>query len=311
MSIKPKILVVDDSIAIVNSLSAILGISGFTVDTAFNGSDALRKIHSANYDLIICDIEMPGISGLDFLARVRQDFGRDIEVILMTGYLEHDYFIEAIRLGASDFIRKPIDTKMMVRSIQDLLYRRSNRHDIAEFYNHLDSAEFQFIVSPKNFSKFAVSKIISSFLRSNIKVPVDALNELLVCVDEMVYNAFIHGTLKLSLAERSLDHQSLTKVIEDKLLDERIASKKISLFLKMDNLKDSIDICVEDEGDGFDFQSWLRTVGTDNSLEIEGHGHGLAMLYHLCDYLQFESGGRRVQVTKKLNNTIVNDPKLG
>ena len=85
MADKARILVVDDSIAIVNSLQSILSISGYNVDSSFNGSDALRKIYKNEYDLVICDIEMPGLSGLEFLGRVRQDFDRSLDVILMTG----------------------------------------------------------------------------------------------------------------------------------------------------------------------------------------------------------------------------------
>jgi len=84
---KPRILVVDDSSSLVLSLSELLKINGFEIDTAFSGIEALHKTEAEEYDLVICDIEMPGINGLEFLSRIRKDYEKDLEVILMTGYL--------------------------------------------------------------------------------------------------------------------------------------------------------------------------------------------------------------------------------
>ncbi|MCB5253763.1 MAG: response regulator [Candidatus Cloacimonadaceae bacterium] len=302
-----KILIVDDSIAIVNSLEAILGVSGYQVETAYNGSDALRKIHQNNYDLVICDIEMPGISGLEFLSRVREDFDDNLDVILMTGYLEHDYFIEAIRLGASDFIRKPIDTKQMINSIRELLFRKRSRDDVSEFYCHLDKASFSFDISAEHFSKFTISKIFSSYLRQYFKIDPMVLNELLICVDEMVYNAYIHGTLELSIRERALTQEELHLVIDEKLQDPKIAKRKMHLVFEIDNEQQMIEIGVSDDGNGFDYPSWINTVQTEQILDIKEHGRGIAMLYHLSDELSFDNEGKSVKIRKSLNMPVRNE----
>ncbi len=306
---RQRILVVDDSIAIVNSLQAILGVSGYQVETAYNGSDALRKIHQNNYDLVICDIEMPGLSGLEFLSRVREDFDDNLDVILMTGYLEHDYFIEAIRLGASDFIRKPIDTKQMINSIRELLFRKRGRNDVSEFYCHLDKASFSFDISAGNFSKFTISKIFSSYLRQYFKIEPMVLNELLVCVDEMVYNAYIHGTLELTVQERALMQDKLHQIITEKLKEPRIAARKMHLTFEVDNENQMIEISVSDDGNGFDYLSWIKTVQTEQILDIKEHGRGIAMLFHLSDELSFENDGRSVKIRKSLIVPAVNEKK--
>jgi len=300
MADRPKILVVDDSIAIVNSLQAILGISGYKVDTAYSGSDALRKIHANSYDLVICDIEMPGLSGLEFLNRVREEYERNLDVILMTGYLDHDYFIEAIRLGASDFIRKPIDTKQLINSIRELVFRKRSRDDKAEFYSHLHKAEFRFEMPARDFSKFALSKVFSSYMRRYFKVSPKVLNELLICVDEMVYNAYIHGTLGLCVEERALAHEALQSVIQEKMADIVIGARKINFGFEVKNSNQTIELYVEDEGEGFDHRKWLESVKNERIFDIEGHGRGIAMLFHLCDQLSFEKDGRTCRIIKSL-----------
>nr|MDK2850623.1 hypothetical protein [Candidatus Cloacimonadota bacterium] len=304
MAEKHHILVVDDSIAIVNSLQSILSISGFNVDKAYNACEAMRKLHNGHYDLVISDIEMPGTSGLEFLSMIREEFGRQIDVILMTGYLEQDYFIEAIRLGASDFIRKPIDTKQIVNSIRELFYRRRNMDDITEFYSQLDKITLCFDLNAAKFSKYAISKIFSSYLQRYFKIDPKTLNELLVCLDEMIYNAYIHGTLGLSPQERSLPHEELIQVIEKRFADPKIKNRKVELTLTIDNLNKEIEISVKDDGGGFDHENWLKMVRNEQILDIKEYGRGLVMLYHLSDELSFENDGRLIRIRKKVANPI-------
>lgn len=296
-----RILIVDDSQSIVNSLSKILQISGYITDTAFNGSDALRKISSENYDLIICDIEMPGVTGLDFLERIRSNFESDVDVILMTGYLDQDYFIRAIRLGAADFIRKPIDAKQIIFSIQGILDRRRTKNSLSNFFLALDSTEISFTIDPLHFTKFSLSKVFNGFFIHNFQLSQNVLNELLIIIDEMVYNAFIHGTLKLNHQERQFDHGKMQELIKNKLKDPEIMNKRISFRLSVNQLENLIRISVEDQGEGFDYQGWLQRVQTEPQLNIEEHGRGISLLYHLTDQVEFSDGGRKISVTKKVS----------
>ena len=78
-----RVLVVDDSISIVESLSKVLHVSGYETDPAYNGREALKKLNENTYDIIICDIEMPGMTGLDLLRHVRNEFGDDIALSLI------------------------------------------------------------------------------------------------------------------------------------------------------------------------------------------------------------------------------------
>ncbi len=87
-----SILIVDDSPEIVQTLSSLLNIHGYQTETALSGREALRMARKNLYDIVVCDIEMPGINGLEFLERIRRD-GHDQEVILMTGYMEQKYFV--------------------------------------------------------------------------------------------------------------------------------------------------------------------------------------------------------------------------
>ena len=297
---KPRILVVDDSSSVVLSLTELLRINGYETDTALSGIEALHKTEAEEYDLVICDIEMPGINGLEFLSRIRKDHDKDLEVILMTGYLENEYFIEAIRLGASDFIHKPIDSKQLSRSIQTVLKRKKKHKDFSEFYNNLEKAEFHFELNPNNFSKFSVSEVFHYFLKQNLNLSRNILNEILICVDEMVYNAYIHGTLDLNMQERGLEHSKLQNLINERLQQPEYASRRIRFHFCLCNNANAIKISVEDDGSGFDYKQWINRVTNEPKLNLEENGRGIAMLYHLADKLEFENEGRKVTICKKI-----------
>ena len=297
---KPRILVVDDSSSVVLSLAELLRINGFEIDTALSGIEALHKTEAEEYDLVICDIEMPGINGLEFLSRIRKDYDKDLEVILMTGYLENEYFIEAIRLGASDFIHKPIDSKQLLRSIQTVLKRKKKHKDFSEFYNNLEKAEFHFELNPNNFSKFSVSEVFHYFLKQNLNLSRNILNEILICVDEMVYNAYIHGTLGLNMQERVLEHNKLQNLINERLQQPEYASRRMRFHFCLCNNANTIKISVEDDGPGFDYKIWINRVANDPKLNLEDNGRGIAMLYHLADKLEFEDEGRKVTICKNI-----------
>jgi two-component system response regulator AtoC len=122
-----NVLIVDDSPSLAQSLCKILTMHEIKADAVFNAQDALQKIRRHRYELMLCDIEMPGYSGLELLERIRQDEEHDLDVILMTGHLEPKYFIRAIQLGAVDFISKPIEAQQLVGMISCHLKRRHSR----------------------------------------------------------------------------------------------------------------------------------------------------------------------------------------
>lgn len=104
----PRILVVDDDAMLRNLLVDVLTHEGYIVDVAACGEDALARLDVQPVDLVITDVVMPGISGVDVLRNARRKFP-DLDVIVMTGYASVDTAIRSIRLGAVDYITKPFN----------------------------------------------------------------------------------------------------------------------------------------------------------------------------------------------------------
>ncbi|MDP2156490.1 MAG: sigma-54 dependent transcriptional regulator, partial [Nitrospirota bacterium] len=114
-----KILVVDDERDICRALEFLLSREGYKIVTAFNGADALRKIEAEEFDLVISDLKMEGMSGLELLEKAMTIYPNLI-VIIMTAFASVESAVEAMKKGASDYIVKPFineDVKMTVKRL--------------------------------------------------------------------------------------------------------------------------------------------------------------------------------------------------
>jgi heterodisulfide reductase subunit A len=118
-----RILVVDDELIVRDSLKEWLNEEGFAVDMAGSGSEALEQLTQRSYQLMLLDIKMPGMDGVEVLQKARED-SPDINVIMMTAYATVETAVEAMKIGALDYLVKPFDPEtlipMVLRIYQDL-----------------------------------------------------------------------------------------------------------------------------------------------------------------------------------------------
>ncbi len=113
-----KILIVDDERAIRNSLKEILGDEGYDVDVAEDGPTALAKVDKEKFDVVFCDIKMPGMDGTEVLEKIVAD-GVDSAVVMISGHGDIDTAVECIKKGAFDFIQKPLDLNRILITIKN------------------------------------------------------------------------------------------------------------------------------------------------------------------------------------------------
>jgi DNA-binding response OmpR family regulator len=119
---KHRILLVDDETAITDNLAPFLVRSGFGVDTASNGKEALRKMEDINFDLIVTDVLMPLMDGRELLRSLRQE-NNWIPVILLTQVGEAFERAMALEEGADDYINKPFEPHELAARIKAVLRR--------------------------------------------------------------------------------------------------------------------------------------------------------------------------------------------
>ena len=132
-----QILVVDDEELICSIFAKRLKKEGYSCITANNGREALNHFYKDTLTLIISDIKMPQMDGMELLKKVKA-VDPKMMVIIMTSYPDIDLAVEAMRLGAFDFIIKPIELDLVVLSIKKALERKRLEEEVEAYHHHLE-----------------------------------------------------------------------------------------------------------------------------------------------------------------------------
>jgi two-component system, NtrC family, nitrogen regulation response regulator NtrX len=119
----PTVLIIDDERSIRNSLKDILEYEKFQVDEAEDGPVGLQKIKETSYDLVLCDIKMPRMDGIEVLEKILEE--HDIPVVMISGHGNIETAVEAIKMGAFDYISKPLDLNRLLVTVRNALDRTS------------------------------------------------------------------------------------------------------------------------------------------------------------------------------------------
>jgi two-component system response regulator AtoC len=117
---KPRILVIDDEEIVRISCGKCLAPEGYDVDAAANGAEGLRLTRENDYDLILTDLKMPDMDGLEFLMTIKKT-RPETKVIMITGYSTVEHAEEASRLGAYDYIEKPFTPDTLIAAVKEAL----------------------------------------------------------------------------------------------------------------------------------------------------------------------------------------------
>ncbi len=120
---RKRILIVDDEEIVVRSCLRILSADEFEIDSACNGLEAMAKVAEHEYDMLILDIKMPKMNGIEVLQRVKETHP-DIDVIMITGLNEIDTAVKAMKLGAFDYLPKPFDPEELELVVARAFERR-------------------------------------------------------------------------------------------------------------------------------------------------------------------------------------------
>jgi chemosensory pili system protein ChpA (sensor histidine kinase/response regulator) len=120
----PELILIDDSISIRKIIGMFLSNAGYHVEVANDGVEAIEKISTHPYDLIITDLEMPRMHGYELIAEVRTGADtKDIPIIVLTSRAGEKHYQKAVEMGANDYIVKPVDEGTLLQSIKKLLPR--------------------------------------------------------------------------------------------------------------------------------------------------------------------------------------------
>lgn len=162
-----KILIVDDEKFIRNGISAIISNNFpelFQIELAKNGQEALEIMKKIEFDLVITDINMPFINGIDFIKEIRQIFG-ELDIIVISGYDEFEYARQCMKYGVKNYLLKPINDKELVEIVKEAM--TSDNEVIREINEDEKKLEYVYIEKAKDYIEKNYYKDINMAVVSN------------------------------------------------------------------------------------------------------------------------------------------------
>lgn len=283
-----KILVVDDNPQIRDTLQRYLEKQGHMVNSAVDGTDAWELIQTFQPSMVISDLNMPRGGGLDLLKKIRKA-KLDIYVILISGVGEDKDIIEALRLGANNFYKKPFNYESLSKWIkeQDLVFPQK------EAQAPLTYTEYeQCLTVPSRLLKMnALVTILTNPLIGYID-KIDWFN-IKVALEEIIMNSWEHGNLGIGWSEKkeALSLGKYRELIQSKLEDYG----QRSITIKQTISNGLFQVVILDEGEGFRYSDWEA----DKEIFLARHsGRGLLLADSFFDSIEFSQEGRQIDLIK-------------
>src|SRR5687768_4642829 len=133
----PRILVIDDDPGVRDSMERMLRVAGYTVQSVPTGEDGFELAKGGSFDVVLSDMRMPGLSGLDVLRKLRE-MRVDAAFIIMTGFGTVDTAVEAMKLGAVDFVQKPFFRDELLMRVRSAADRRQLARQVELLERHME-----------------------------------------------------------------------------------------------------------------------------------------------------------------------------
>ncbi|MGH2568431.1 MAG: response regulator [Bacteroidota bacterium] len=156
-----SILIVDDEETLRLSMKARLEVAGFSTETVENGEEALGKMKSREFDVVLMDIKMPGMGGIEAL-RLFNELYPNTDVVMLTGFADFSTAIECLKLGAKDYMVKPVDATELVAWLRSLVRSRTSEKALQETRRNFLSMIYIDLLGPLKSTRESLERVLKS-----------------------------------------------------------------------------------------------------------------------------------------------------
>lgn len=290
-----KALVVDDSPVDRTLASRLLEQAGFGVVFATNGAEGLARLEAEAPDLVVTDMQMPEMNGLQLVEAVRSR-GMKVPVILMTAHGSEDIAAEALRKGAASYVPK----RHLARDLADTAQRLiglAAQVDAEDALRFLAESEAHFVLD----NDLSRIRAVISYLREEVERLAacdDAeMMQVGVALDEAISNAILHGNLEVDSAVRDEEGgmEAFFAVARERMEDPAFRDRRVHVIGKVS--RERAAFVVRDDGDGFD-PADLPDPTDPANLE-KASGRGLLLIRSFMDAVHFNEKGNEVTMVKR------------
>ncbi|HTI51821.1 MAG TPA: response regulator [Planctomycetaceae bacterium] len=291
----PTVLVVDDSTTDRRLAVGLLEKSPeFTVLQATNGRDALEQIELHLPDLVVTDMMMPEMNGLELVSKVKEHYPL-VPIILMTSQGSEEIAVQALQQGASSYVPKRSLATELLEVIDRVLAASQESRGRARLVGRLSRYEYAFNLE----NDLSLVCAVAGYLREEaIRLRLWPRAECLrlgVALEEALLNAFHHGNLEISSELREQDHRAYNDLAEQRCREAPYKERRIFVSVKVTNTQ-AIYV-VRDEGPGFD--PTTLPDPTDPTNLDRPCGRGLLLMRTFMDNVIYNDKGNEVTLFKE------------
>ena len=291
----PTILVADDVAADRGFVGGILkGDTKFEILFAVDGADALQRIESSPPDLVLTDMMMPNIDGLELVHAVRERYAH-IPVILMTSQGNEKLAVDALAAGAASYVPKAELLNELLSTVHHVLSLSSQVRTHARLMAEMTHSRSVFLIN--NDSELITSLV--GHLQENVAhMGICDESERIrfgVALEEALVNAMYHGNLEIDSSLKEEGSEVYESIVQQRRRDPLYGNRSIEIRAEL--CHDEAVVTVTDEGPGFDPASLPDPTDPDNLDKVSGRG--VLLMRTFMDSVDFNDTGNQVIMTKR------------
>jgi DNA-binding response OmpR family regulator len=294
MTKSDHILIVDDSPTTRQLMAVILEQDGFEVRCVESAPDALAAIEAETPLLVITDLEMPVMSGLD-LVQILRGIKPSLPVVMATAMGNEDVAADALRLGAASYVPKRFIHETLTAVVRQVLSATELIRSTQMVGRYATRSTIELKIGN---DETLAAKVISRLEMTLIELDLfddGGRMQVAMALDEAILNAIVHGNLEVQSSLREIDGgKPYFELIAQRKSESPYKDRQVTVSLEADNGKATF--VVRDEGPGFDVASLLSETDHEN---LEGFGgRGLLMIDAFMNEVRYNAIGNEITMIK-------------
>jgi len=293
-----RILLIDDEDIVLHELTETLLVLGHSVISVSDGEAAWETFSQApnQIDFILTDIKMPGLNGLELLSLLHEN-DHDLPIVLMTEHGDLELSVQALKLGASDYLLKPFGVEQLEEVLNKIEALRVSKEELLKIVPSVQcectlgiDSDTQLIAPVVTFFENLCRPICCLFRVSSKKIGI--------CLQEAISNAIIHGHFGIESGLKEESWEDFQQLIEAKELQTEFKSKQVQIKYSL-LFPTYPAICIEviDMGNGFDRD---KLPDFKDSTALLSSGRGLLIIHSFMDEISWNKVGNSIKMVKFL-----------
>jgi len=289
-----RILVVEDSPTQALEMEALLEDAGFTVTVVSDGNEALRCVRAAPPDLVVTDLELPGMDGLMLIEILKKEYPF-VPVVLVTVHGSEDLVVRALRVGAASYVPKRLLIRDLIPTLKDVLavaVGKARRQQVARSMTRVES---QFVLDNDASLITPLVRHIEEDLSAMKFGDPATLTRIGVALREALVNAIEHGNLELNAELRQGEGRAYRELWNQRRRETPYRERGV-YFTAIVSPTEATFI-IRDEGPGFNPKS--LTDPTDPSQLMRESGRGILLIKAFMDEVTHNTVGNEITMRKR------------